>query len=196
MATLFGSSAAASRPPQQPMWPQPNAITASGLIPPGMIPMQPQALAPLPPLPAVPNMTNVNPNQSIIHDPSRPSQAPVQQHSCSFQPFPTVLADPNMTNSTEVSMQESPLSAQVLDTELAEPQRLTWLHVGAAKLTALQQPAGGPLGPPGPPAPQIPSINPEDWNGCLMLPGLSCNTFEESLKGQITMIRHSIVQST
>ena len=64
MATLFRSNAAASQSPQQPMWPQPNAITASGLIPPGMIPMQPQALAPLraslPPLPADPNMTSVS----------------------------------------------------------------------------------------------------------------------------------------
>ena len=51
MATVFGSSAAASQSLQQPMWPQPNAITASGLIPPGMIPMQPQALEPLPLLP-------------------------------------------------------------------------------------------------------------------------------------------------
>ena len=63
MATLFGSSAAASQSPQWPMWPQPNAITASGLTPPGVIPMQPRALALLPLLPADPNMTSVNSNQ-------------------------------------------------------------------------------------------------------------------------------------
>lgn len=39
---LFGSGSAALQSLQQPMWPQPNAITASGLIPPGMIPMQPR----------------------------------------------------------------------------------------------------------------------------------------------------------
>ena len=116
--------------------PQPNAITARGLIPPGMMSMQPQALAPLSPLPADPMMTSVQPNQSIMHDASQPSQAPVQQHPSSLQPFPPVPADPNMTGCTQVSMQEPPVSAQVPDTEPAEPQRLTWLHIDAAKQTA------------------------------------------------------------
>ena len=103
--------------------------------------MQPQAFAPLPPLPADPNLTNVNPNQSIMHDPSQPPQAPVQQHPSSLQPFPTVPADPNMTSSTQVSMQEPPLSTQVLDTELAEPQRLTWLHVATYRCCKADRPA-------------------------------------------------------
>ncbi len=89
-------------------------------------------------------MTSVNPNQRIMHD---PSHAP---------------ADPNMTGSTQGSMQPPPLSAQVPDREPAEPQRLTWLHVGAAKRTAPRQPARDPLGPQGLSAPQIPSINLED----------------------------------
>ena len=67
-----------------------------------------------------------------------------------------------MTGSTQVSMQEPLLSAQVPDTEPAEPQRLIWLRIGAAKRTAPRQSARGPLGPQGPLAPQIPSINPED----------------------------------
>ncbi len=94
MATLFGSSAAASQSPQQPMWPQPNAITASGLIPPGMIPTQPQAHAPLPPLPADPNMTSVNPNQSIMHDPSQPSQATCPAASLLFATLSTSASRP------------------------------------------------------------------------------------------------------
>ena len=97
MEALFGSSpaaAAAAQPPQQPVWPQPSATTASGLIPPTTLP---QAIAPLPPLPAEPNTTSVNLNQSIMHDQSQPSQAPVQQHPFSLQSFPSVPADPNMT---------------------------------------------------------------------------------------------------
>lgn len=50
-----------------------------------------------------------------------------------------------MTGSTQVSMQETPLSAQVPDTEPAKPHRLTWLHIDAAKQTAPRQPARGPL---------------------------------------------------
>ena len=42
-------------------------------------------------------------------------------------------------------MQETPLSAQVPDTEPAKPQPLTWLHIGTAKQTAPRQPARGPL---------------------------------------------------
>ena len=150
MATLFGSSsaaaAAAAQHPQQVIGPQPSATSASGHIPPTTLP---QAIAPLP---AVPNMTSVNLNQRIMHD---PSHAPVQQHPSALQPFPPVPADPNMTGSTQGSMQPPLLSAQVPDREPAEPQRLTWLHVGAAKRTALRQPAR-------PPAPRIPSMNPED----------------------------------
>ena len=75
MSTLFGSSsaAAAAQPPQQPIGPQLSATTP---IPPTTLP---RAIAPWPPLPAVPNMTSLNPNQSIMHD---PSHAPVQQHPC------------------------------------------------------------------------------------------------------------------
>ncbi len=159
MSTLFRSScaaAAAAAPPQQPIEPQPSATSASDLIHPTTLP---QAIAPLPPLPAVPNMASVNPNQSIMHGPSHP---PVQQHPFSLQAFPPVPVDPNMTGSTQGSMQTPPLSAQILNGEPAEPQRLTWLHVGAAKRTAPRQPAGGPVGPQGPPAPQNPSINPQD----------------------------------
>ncbi|DBB13200.1 TPA: hypothetical protein ACH3X3_004948 [Trebouxia sp. C0006] len=82
-------------------------------MPPGMIPMQPQAFAPLQPLPADPNLTNVNPNQSIMHDPSQPSQAPVQQHPSSLQPFPTVPANPNMTISTQVLQSGPPCNNQL-----------------------------------------------------------------------------------
>ncbi len=81
MATLFGSSSAAAAappPPQQPIGPQPSATSASGLEPPATLP---QAIAPLP---AVPNMTSVNLNQRITHD---PSHAPVQQHPPLCNPF-------------------------------------------------------------------------------------------------------------
>ncbi len=102
MAALLGSSpaaaaAAAAQPSQQPIGPQPNATAASGLMPPTTLP---QPIAPLPPLPAVPNMTSVNPDQSIIHD---PSHAP---------------ADPNMTGSTQGSMQPPPYQLRFLTESL------------------------------------------------------------------------------
>ncbi len=63
-------------------------------------------------------MTGVNPNQSIMRDQSRPSQAPVQQHPFSLQPFISVPADPNMTGSPQVSMQELPYQHRFLTESL------------------------------------------------------------------------------